>query len=70
MTADERIKELLNKANYHPVRFKNTDESEKMHRDHLLNVIKDKYHGDPLEMVTDLVETINDLECALENVLA
>ena len=70
MTADERIKKLLDKAGYHPVRFKNTEESEEMHRDHLLQIIKDKYYGDSLEMIVDLVETVNDLENALENVLA
>lgn len=69
MTADERIKKLLDRAGYHPVKFKNNVENEEAHREHLLQVIKDEYQNDPLNMITNLVETINDLECALENIL-
>lgn len=70
MTADERIKKLLDRAGYYPVRFKNTVESEEEHTQHLRDVINSEYQGDPLNMINVLVETVNDLECALESVLA
>lgn len=65
--ANERIRKLLDRVGYHPVRFKNNVESKEMRRDHLLQFINDRYDGDALEMIDDLTETVNDLECALEN---
>lgn len=70
MTADERIKKLLDRAGYHPVRFKNTVENGEEHTQRLRDVINSEYQGDPLNMINVLVETVNDLENALESVLA
>lgn len=67
--AIERIKNLLGKAGYKPVRGKNDAESEEMYRDHLLKVLNDEYYGDSLEMIVDLVETVYDLERALERMV-
>ena len=69
MEANERIRKLLDKAGYKPVRCKNNTESKEVHLEHLAKVVKDEYGGDSAAMIADLVDTVNDLECALENMV-
>ena len=74
MTADERIKKLLDRAGYHPIRFRNTEESEMTKQaglmDNVNNIISTQYNGDLFAYIQRLVDTIDDLENALESVLA
>ena len=74
MTADERIKKLLDRAGYHPIRFRNTEESEMTKQaglmDNVNNIISTQYNGDLFAYIQYLVDTIDDLENALESVLA
>lgn len=74
MTADERIKKLLDRAGYHPIRFRNTEESEMTKQaglmDNVNNIISTQYNGDIFTYIQHLVDTIDDLENALESVLA
>ena len=73
MTADERIQELIARAGSPVMGCKNTQESdEEKHngaRASIERMADEKFHGNVVDYIVDLTNTIDRMEAALYNVL-
>ena len=73
MTADERIMGLIARSGVMIEYVKNTQETEEEKRAGLVknvdSIVNEQFDGDVYEFISNLADTINMLECVLENVI-
>ena len=73
MTADERIMGLIARSGVMIEYVKNTQETEEEKRAGLVrnidSIVNEQFDGDVYAFISNLADTINMLECVLENVI-